>query len=163
SVLDIGTAAVQGFVHVFGSSTVYWKSIVSAFTRVKSSTMCIFAPPPGQQLNELSMTFASKFVVSTTSVLPSQWARESPSHWRIHDQRRPRQRFPAVEPEGVVSARVARAGGIVGGAGRQFIAFCPLLRRQNRFFPDSRGALQGRCCGIVPGPLQVWIAPGCTR
>ena len=28
-----------------------------------------------------------KFVVSTTSVWPSQWPRESPSHWRTVDGR----------------------------------------------------------------------------
>ena len=66
---------VQGFVHVVGSSTVNCHSIVSASTRVKRSIRCRFAPEP------LKVSLSEKLVVSTTSVSPSQWPRESPFHW----------------------------------------------------------------------------------
>jgi hypothetical protein len=48
--------------------------IVLASTRVKRSTTCSDA------VEFLNLMRSLKFVVSTTSVLPSQWPRESPLH-----------------------------------------------------------------------------------
>ena len=70
---------VQGAVHAVGSSTVtsYWS--VLGPTRVKRSIVWRFSAEP---LKSLKVLFGEKFVVSTTSVSPSQWPRESPCHWR---------------------------------------------------------------------------------
>ena len=68
-----GIIAVHGRVHVVSSATVnsYWSR--SGLTRVKRSTRCRFSWAPRKLL------FGEKFVVSTTSVSPSQCPRESPS------------------------------------------------------------------------------------
>src|SRR6185503_1458962 len=71
------TRAVHGRVHVDGSVMVASYCSVSAATRVKRSTRC-------RPLDEPSMLLLGENpFVSTTSVSPSQWPRELPSHWRI--------------------------------------------------------------------------------
>jgi hypothetical protein len=66
--------AVHGFVHVVGSSTVTSYFRVSSLTRVNRSVSRRFSRAA---LNSL---FGEKFVVSTTSVSPSQRPRASPFH-----------------------------------------------------------------------------------
>src|ERR687889_723138 len=68
--------AVHGATHVVGSSTRTVYSMVSASRRVQRSVRCRFSCAP------LKLDFGEKLVTSTTSVLPSHLARESPHHWR---------------------------------------------------------------------------------
>src|SRR5438128_4666421 len=77
SCLTNSCLAVHGLTHVVGSSSVTTYSIVVGLTRVHRSTMCRFSRDPMYSL------LPSKFVTSMTSVLPSQWPRESPHHRRI--------------------------------------------------------------------------------
>src|SRR5580698_108493 len=76
-VLVTAICAVQGLVNAVGSSTVNSYSNVSGEVRVKRSVKCKFRSDPRKEYS------SEKFVVSTTSVLPSQCPRESPIHWRI--------------------------------------------------------------------------------
>src|SRR6202521_3274154 len=77
-----GTIADQGFVHVAGSSIVNLYSIVLWSLRVKYSVIFkVLALAPWK------VAPGRKLVVSTTSVLPSQWPRESPCHGWILDER----------------------------------------------------------------------------
>src|SRR5437879_4756985 len=77
-----GTIADQGFVHVVGSSIVNLYSIVAASRRVKRSVIFkVLALAPWK------VAPGRKLVVSTTSVLPSQWPRESPCHRRMFCER----------------------------------------------------------------------------
>ena len=67
--------AVHGFVQVERSVAVNTYPRVSAETRVNRSTRCRSVDEPRRLLN------VEKFVVSTTSVSPSQRPLESPSSW----------------------------------------------------------------------------------
>ena len=69
--------AVQGRAHTVGSSTVTAYSSEFGPVRVQRSTMCRFSRDPWKSV------FGLKFVTSITRVLPSQWPRESPYHWRM--------------------------------------------------------------------------------
>src|SRR5579862_4268246 len=76
-----GTIADQGLVQVLGSSMVNLYSMVFRSVRAKYSVifkvfgLAFWKVPPGRKL-----------VVSTTSVSPSQWPRESPCHrWIFED------------------------------------------------------------------------------
>src|SRR5467141_4080091 len=69
-----GYSMVQLLENVVGSSMVVLYSSVFASTRVNRSTTCKFPDDPRK------LIFSLKFVVSTTSVSPSQCATESPSH-----------------------------------------------------------------------------------
>src|SRR5438034_6073403 len=73
----MGSSADHGRTQVDSSSIVkvYW--IVSSETRVNRSMTRIFS------LESLKGFLPLKFVVSTTSVSPSQWPRGSPIHWRM--------------------------------------------------------------------------------
>src|SRR5712692_2422744 len=79
--LEYSCLTVHGFVHVVGSSTVTAYSSVFGPVRVKRSTRCKFSRDP------IVSVLGVKFVTSMTSVLPSQWPRESPHHWRMLDGR----------------------------------------------------------------------------
>ena len=71
SVLPISMRTVQGLVHVFGSSKVISRLRLFASTRVKRSVILYVSMLDPRKPCE-------KLVVSTTSVFPSQWPRESP-------------------------------------------------------------------------------------
>src|SRR6266705_2967183 len=71
--------AVHGRVHTVGSSMVTAYSSVVGPVRVQRSTRCKFSREPRKSVLGL------KFVTSMTRVLPSQWPRESPYHWRMLD------------------------------------------------------------------------------
>src|ERR1700720_2209242 len=68
--------AVHGFVHVVGSSIVTRYSIVFGPVRVQRSIRCKLSVDPRKSV------FPLKLVTSTTRVLPSKWARESPHQRR---------------------------------------------------------------------------------
>ena len=72
---------VQGFVHVAGSVTVNSYLSVFGSASVKRSTRRMPAVDPCHLVSSV------KLVVSTTSVLPSQWPRASPKYCRTFDGR----------------------------------------------------------------------------
>src|SRR5262245_49032456 len=88
----MGNRPVNGLVNVDGSFTVNSYCSVLASTRVKRSTRRRFSADP-YSLPEAPMralnaaTLDEKFLLSTTSVLPSQRPRESPSHVSMVDGR----------------------------------------------------------------------------
>ena len=78
-----GISTVQGCMKVSASSTVNRYSSVSASSRRKRSVRIMFGPAPQKEF------FSEKFVVSTTSVSPSQWPRErlpSIDEWFAEDE-----------------------------------------------------------------------------
>src|SRR5215208_496052 len=75
-------SADHGRVHVRGSSSVYSYLIVVGLTSVKRSVIFRFSVDPWKLA---AGVLSLKFVVSTTSVLPSQRPRESPSQPRTLD------------------------------------------------------------------------------
>src|SRR2546427_12747778 len=79
--MEYSCLTVHGFVHVDGSSIVTTYSSVFGPVRVQRSTRCKFSRAPKKSVLGL------KFVTSMTSVLPSQWPRESPHHWRTFEGR----------------------------------------------------------------------------
>src|SRR6476619_860467 len=72
----------HGRVHVRGSSSVYSYLIVVGFTSVKRSVIFRSSVDPWKLV---AGVLSLKFVVCTTSVLPSQWPREMPIHPRTFD------------------------------------------------------------------------------
>src|ERR1700674_83499 len=77
-----GTIADQGFVQVVGSSIVNLYSIVLWSVRVKYSVIFkVLALAPWKVVP------GRKLVVSTTSVLSSQWPRDSPCHRWMFSER----------------------------------------------------------------------------
>src|SRR5262245_53678384 len=83
-----GNATVHGFVHVRGSWTVTEYSSVSTPRRGKRSTSfnasLVGLPLPFRPYDPV---LPLKFVVSRTSVGPSQWPRESPMYEWIADDK----------------------------------------------------------------------------
>ena len=71
-----GYSAVHGRTNAVASSTVNRYMIVSLSTMVKRSVKSRVSSDPRKRISPV------KLVVSMTSVSPSQWARESPFHWR---------------------------------------------------------------------------------
>ena len=87
---------------------------VAASTRVKRSTSRRFSPDPtalvisGLKLDVLSV----KFVVSTTSVAPSQRARESPIHCRSPGGRCARPSSGTIRASWTISLRTTTWSGV---------------------------------------------------
>src|SRR6266576_3023152 len=75
----MNTSADHGRVHVWGSSIVYAYLIVVGLTSVNRSVIFRFSVDPWKLV---AGVLSLKFLVSTTSVLPSQCPREMPSHVR---------------------------------------------------------------------------------